>query len=183
MAKLPSKLDLKKLPIDELITLHTNVSDVLQARAESESNDLEEKLKRLQAFLGGKTESKPKAAPAGKKGKKRGRPRKQKAKVVAAVEASAAAAPASEVVAAKPVAKRRGRPKGSVNKKTAVVKKVVKRRILKAEKVDKRKGPRSASTQLYVDPATKATWAGRGRTPKWLVELEKKGRKRTEFLK
>lgn len=192
MANLPSKLDLKKLPIDELVTLHSNVSEVLQARAQSESNDLEEKLQRLQPFLGGKTKApaKAKAAPVAKKGKKRGRPKKLKAKIQKAAvsaETAPAAAPVAEVVASKPVSKRRGRPKGSVNKKPIVAKEVAKKIIKKSdkvEKVDKRKGPRkSATTTQYVDPATKAVWAGRGRTPKWLVEYEQKGRKRSEFLK
>lgn len=186
MANLPSKLDLKKLPIDELVTLHTNVSEVLQARAQAESNDLEEKLQRLQPFLGVKTKPEAKAAPVEEKAKKRGRPKKQKAKVekaAAPVESAPAAAPVAEVVASEPASKRRGRPKGSANKKPIVAKKVVKKIVKKAEKVEKRKGPKVASTPQYVDPATKAVWAGRGRTPKWLVELERKGHNRSEFLK
>lgn len=34
----------------------------------------------------------------------------------------------------------------------------------------------------YKDPQSDATWSGRGLTPKWLVEKEKAGTKREEFL-
>ena len=34
----------------------------------------------------------------------------------------------------------------------------------------------------YRDPQSGATWSGRGLAPKWLAALEKKGRKREEFL-
>ena len=34
----------------------------------------------------------------------------------------------------------------------------------------------------YKDPQSGATWSGRGLTPKWLVEKEKAGAKREEFL-
>lgn len=34
----------------------------------------------------------------------------------------------------------------------------------------------------YVNPETKETWAGRGKVPKWLRELEAQGRSREEFL-
>lgn len=186
MAKLPSKLELKKLPIDELVSLHSNVNEVLQARAESESNELEEKLKRLQPFRGGSKSSVvavAPAAPVAKKVKKRGRPKKQKVKAAKAVEAAPAVAPEPEVVASEPVSKRRGRPKGSMNKKPVVAKKIVKKSVQKPVKVEIRKATKKSPGTRYVDPATNNVWAGRGRTPKWLVELERKGHKRSEFLK
>lgn len=193
MSKLPTTTELKALPIDKLVSLHESVKEVLEARAQTESNDLEEKLRRLQPFLGEKSESKPKAkAKAPSKAKKLGRPKKQKAKVAKAVEAAPVAAPVAEVVAAKPATKRRGRPKGSTNKKAEVAKPVVKKVAAKAVKpvkavkestVIKRRGPNKSSGTQYVDPDTGAIWAGRGRTPKWLVSLESKGRKRIEFLK
>jgi DNA-binding protein H-NS len=34
----------------------------------------------------------------------------------------------------------------------------------------------------YRDPATGATWSGRGRLPRWLTDELAKGRKREEFL-
>jgi DNA-binding protein H-NS len=34
----------------------------------------------------------------------------------------------------------------------------------------------------YKDPQSGATWSGRGLSPRWLVEKEKAGQKREEFL-
>lgn len=34
----------------------------------------------------------------------------------------------------------------------------------------------------YRDPASGATWSGRGRCPAWLADAEKAGRKREDFL-
>ena len=34
----------------------------------------------------------------------------------------------------------------------------------------------------YRDAATGATWTGRGKTPRWLVDAEAAGRNRSEFL-
>src|SRR5699024_810594 len=34
----------------------------------------------------------------------------------------------------------------------------------------------------YRDPVSGKGWSGRGRTPGWLVELERQGRNREEFL-
>ena len=48
-------------------------------------------------------------------------------------------------------------------------------------------GARKASTRAaaaikYRQPATGATWSGRGRPPHWLADELAKGRKREEFL-
>jgi len=34
----------------------------------------------------------------------------------------------------------------------------------------------------YKNPETGATWSGRGRPPRWIVDAEAQGRKRDEFL-
>ncbi len=34
----------------------------------------------------------------------------------------------------------------------------------------------------YLDPATGATWTGRGKAPRWIVDAEKAGKKREQFL-
>ena len=52
----------------------------------------------------------------------------------------------------------RGRPKGSVGRKTGKVK------------------------PMYRHPKTGETWSGRGRAARWVVAAEKAGHKRTEFL-
>ncbi len=44
-----------------------------------------------------------------------------------------------------------------------------------------RKAPRSKAKAKYRDPATGASWSGRGRTPLWLTEYEKAGKKRAAF--
>ena len=58
---------------------------------------------------------------------------------------------------------KKGRPAG---KKGAKAKKAAKRKV----------------AAKYKDPQSGATWSGRGLTPKWLVEKEKAGAKREEFL-
>ena len=54
--------------------------------------------------------------------------------------------------------RRRGRPKGSVGRKTGKVK------------------------PMYRNPKTGETWSGRGRAARWVAAAEKAGHKRTEFL-
>jgi DNA-binding protein H-NS len=39
----------------------------------------------------------------------------------------------------------------------------------------------SAAVAKYRNPETGETWSGRGRPPRWISELEAKGRKRQEF--
>ena len=46
----------------------------------------------------------------------------------------------------------------------------------------KKKGAKRKVAPKYKDPQSGATWSGRGLTPKWLVEKEKSGAKREEFL-
>jgi len=41
---------------------------------------------------------------------------------------------------------------------------------------------RAAVAPKYRDPDSGATWSGRGLTPKWLVEKEKTGKSRAEYL-
>ncbi len=41
---------------------------------------------------------------------------------------------------------------------------------------------RAAVAPKYRDPDSGATWSGRGLTPKWLVEKEKTGKSRGEYL-
>lgn len=41
---------------------------------------------------------------------------------------------------------------------------------------------RTAVAAKYRNPATGETWSGRGRSPKWLVEEQAKGRSRDDFL-
>ncbi len=45
-----------------------------------------------------------------------------------------------------------------------------------------KKGAKRKVAPKYKDPHSGATWSGRGLTPKWLVEKEKAGAKREEFL-
>jgi DNA-binding protein H-NS len=52
----------------------------------------------------------------------------------------------------------RGRPKGSVGRKTGKVK------------------------PMYRNPKTGETWSGRGRAARWVAAAEKAGHKRSEFL-
>lgn len=49
-------------------------------------------------------------------------------------------------------------------------------------KASKAGGKKSTVPPKYRDPATGATWSGRGRAPKWIVEAEKRGVKREKFL-
>lgn len=46
----------------------------------------------------------------------------------------------------------------------------------------KTRSSRIAAPIKYRNPATGATWSGRGRPPHWLAEELAKGRKREEFL-
>lgn len=75
--------------------------------------------------------------------------------------------------------RRRGRPAGkkSAGKKSAA-KKAGRRRV--AKKSAARKGKKVPPK--YRDPQTGATWTGRGRTPRWVVDAEKRGVKRDKFL-
>lgn len=41
---------------------------------------------------------------------------------------------------------------------------------------------RTPAVAKYHNPSTGATWSGRGRLPRWLVDELAKGRKREEFL-
>ena len=51
------------------------------------------------------------------------------------------------------------------------------------KKTAKSKGRAKRSVPAkYRDPRTGAKWSGRGLTPRWLVEKEKAGAKREEFL-
>lgn len=40
---------------------------------------------------------------------------------------------------------------------------------------------RAKAVVKYRDPASGATWSGRGRAPRWIVEAEQAGRSRGEF--
>jgi DNA-binding protein H-NS len=46
----------------------------------------------------------------------------------------------------------------------------------------KKPGTRKAVAVKYRDPATGATWSGRGRSPHWLTGELAKGKKKEEFL-
>ena len=51
----------------------------------------------------------------------------------------------------------------------------------KKSSIKKRRAKRTVPPK-YRDPQSGATWSWRGLAPKWLAALEKKGRKREEFL-
>ncbi len=42
--------------------------------------------------------------------------------------------------------------------------------------------PRGTVPPKYRDPVSGATWTGRGRAPRWVVEAEAQGKSREEFL-
>jgi DNA-binding protein H-NS len=44
-----------------------------------------------------------------------------------------------------------------------------------------RKGQRGKARAKYRDPVSGASWSGRGRTPLWLTDYEKAGKKRASF--
>ena len=46
----------------------------------------------------------------------------------------------------------------------------------------RKESSRVATAIKYRNPATGATWSGRGRPPRWLIEELAKGRNRDEFL-
>lgn len=59
------------------------------------------------------------------------------------------------------------------------------------EEIERAYNGRAARTQTstgsklpprYRDPATGATWSGRGRPPRWIVAAEAEGKSRDEFL-
>lgn len=52
----------------------------------------------------------------------------------------------------------------------------------KSPKVAKPAGPKKSVPPKYRHPATGATWTGRGKAPLWIVEAEKNGQARLEFL-
>ncbi len=49
-------------------------------------------------------------------------------------------------------------------------------------RASKPKGKRAKVAVKYRDPASGATWTGRGRAPKWIVEAEAAGKDRKKFL-
>jgi DNA-binding protein H-NS len=51
-----------------------------------------------------------------------------------------------------------------------------------AEKTVKAPGAKKPVAAKYRHPDTAATWTGRGKAPLWIVEAEKKGQTRQQFL-
>lgn len=45
-----------------------------------------------------------------------------------------------------------------------------------------RRGKRRAAAAKYRNPSTGETWSGRGRAPRWLLDAEKRGTSRDQFL-
>lgn len=54
--------------------------------------------------------------------------------------------------------------------------------LSKAPKVAKASGTKKPVAPKYRHPATSATWTGRGKAPLWIVEAEKNGQTRQQFL-
>jgi len=55
-------------------------------------------------------------------------------------------------------------------------------RLYKREIEKSQSGGRSKLPPRYKNPETGATWSGRGRPPRWIVDAEAQGRNREEFL-
>ena len=51
-----------------------------------------------------------------------------------------------------------------------------------AKKTVKASGTKKPVAPKYRHPATSATWTGRGKAPLWIVEAEKNGQPRQQFL-
>jgi DNA-binding protein H-NS len=54
--------------------------------------------------------------------------------------------------------------------------------IVRAPKASKAAGTKKPVPAKYRHPDTGATWTGRGKAPLWVVEAEKSGKARSEFL-
>lgn len=54
--------------------------------------------------------------------------------------------------------------------------------VTKRPKVAKASGPKKTVPPKYRHPETGATWTGRGKAPLWIVEAEKNGKTRQDFL-
>jgi DNA-binding protein H-NS len=53
---------------------------------------------------------------------------------------------------------------------------------IKAPKATKASGTKKPVAPKYRHPDTSATWTGRGKAPLWIVEAEKNGQTRQQFL-
>lgn len=54
--------------------------------------------------------------------------------------------------------------------------------LIKAPKSAKASGTKKPVAPKYRHPASSATWTGRGKAPLWIVEAEKNGQSRQQFL-